>query len=239
MIQFPFNVNPEVSIAKSAFNFDMFNRLLAYKIFSSAWDRAASAFVVCYGLLCIWAYVTNKKEKKDFNYYTLYISMATFIILFALLSECHPYWIVFLSPFLILSVFNNPKYLKVNILLEMGFALTFVCERMYVFWGVFGGSTTFDYLLIRKLGRRNVGERIPLKYLLDKFYYEDFRAAILGIFFLCIFALLIINLPRKLNIQKEEVKIERGIMWLRSGILAFYVIMELLIVIFDFGTLYW
>lgn len=236
-VKLPFlDTMEEVSVAKNLFNYDMMNRLMSSTAFSH--DQELSVFILLFALLCIYCFYKKPDNVDERKGYAAYFAFATFMLLFMFLSECHPYWIVFLSPFLTILIFYNGN-LKLNLLLEIGLSITFIIDRMFLFWGVFGRSTTFDFLFLQNIGPRNKFERIPLKAFLDYFNYLDYRHACIGVFFACSIALLIINLPYK-NMRKGSTSAidgeVRGILWTRVTLLFLYVLALIGVVLLDMGT---
>lgn len=237
---FIFSTDTYVSVEKSLFNFDMLQRVMETHFFEGT-DKTASVFVVCYLLLCIFTYTLELKTEKEFRHWSIYLSFVSFLLLFMFLGQVHPYWIIFLAPFLIITIFNNRNKLKINLILEIGLTLTFVWERMYMFWGTFGGSTTFDYLFLQNLGPREKFARVPLRYLMDYFEYSEYRAGVMGIFYACAIALIIINFPPKVQSADSEITVtkeEKGILCFRVLIVCLYIVALTGIVLLDWGTLY-
>lgn len=237
VVKIPFinSISEEIRIIQNLFNYDMLQRLMSYTAMDI--DREFSIFIFAFALLCIYCFYKKTEEKKEKKQFSIYIGFAAFMLLFMLLAECHPYWIVFLAPFLILQIFGNSERLKINLILEIGFAITYIIDRMYWFWGIFGGSTTFDFLILQNWGPRNKFERIPLKAFLEYFEYENYQHACNGIFYACAVALLIINFPRKTLLQENKtIKMERGLMWARVGLLLIYVVAEVTVILLDKGT---
>lgn len=216
--KFMFFRSPELAERSGGFNYMMFKTLLANQLFEDSLQIAI--FVLLYGLLCIACYVLSKEKAEKCNN-VIYVSFLTYLILFFLMGGCNPYWLVIISPFFILLVFSNSKYLKTNILLETVISGLFVIEEIYQFSWVFGGGETFNDLFLRNMGKRNLGERIHVKYLLDVFDYSELRPAIMGMLFAFIIAFCIINFPGK-RITDEETVVERGVMWARLGVLMVY-----------------
>lgn len=75
-----------------------------------------SIFLLCYILICFYAYKNDKQS--DFKYKTIYVTFATYAILF-LTIKAHPYWYIYLTPFLSIIFMLNTKHFKLNLILEI------------------------------------------------------------------------------------------------------------------------
>ena len=107
--------------------------------------------VMIFVMLCIWCYMQKKDDEGIWKSKLIYAS-AFSLMLFFLLASPSPYWIVIQYPFIVLAVFLNREKIRINIILENVYTLgMFFVLVMDTSW-VFGGSCTFDWLLLNKLG---------------------------------------------------------------------------------------
>jgi len=109
----------------------------------------ASVFFIILLLACLLAYCWNnqKTEMKGFILLTMIVWMA-----FCLFTPSYPYWVLYLCPFLVLSVaMINGRYSDIaNILEIIAELLLFVILTVPFEW-VFGGEETMSYLIFKNI----------------------------------------------------------------------------------------
>lgn len=184
-----------------------------------------SIYVMIFGLLCVFAYVLENNQENILKY-TIYLSFASYAVFF-MFTTWNSYWIVLLAPFLVLIIFNNGKYFKVNLLLEMLATLTIIIKKTHDQPWVLGGGETFQYLVLKDSGGRN----IRIDYLLDLYGIVDLMTIIYSVSLGCFLALLLLNFPAKVKQNNiGTVNIERGLMWIRLAILIGWVLLQTIVV---------
>ena len=165
--------------------------------------------------VCIWAYL-KEVDKEERNKYIVYIPFLIFGMMFAFFAF-FPYWIVLLVPFTIVCIMCNPRYLKLNVLLEtlLGITAFLSCALRY-YW--IYSETTLDSLLISKVTDFNEMNR---KYnsvyaVLQHFGIDKYQNAIATVFVVSIITLLILNYPRERDKQCfNQESLEHSVLWVR------------------------
>lgn len=182
-------------------------------------------FIIALGLVCVLAYVIKNSE-ENIKKYAVYFCFLGYVVYF-MFSEWNSYWIILLCPFLILLIFNNVRYLKINLLLEMMAGILIIVKKAYDQPWVFGGGETFSYLFLKNCGGRNIN----VAYLLDLYHITDLMPIIFSGFLACCTALIIINFPGRVSSGPAgEVKIERGLMWCRLAVLIGWIAVQMVTV---------
>ncbi len=123
----------------------------------------ANVFCVIFVLICIWAVLQNEeKDSRQFKANMVWMTLAAAFDIFLLLPIT-PYWIVMLSPFLIIGIFSFEKFGWID------YAFEFIITICYIYiytidmpW-VFGSCHIFDKMplsLVPVLAQRKTNMRI-------------------------------------------------------------------------------
>ena len=105
----------------SAFTSMMIDRLFQANI--SLGIGEVSIFLLCYCFLVFVRFICNLRDKREFNYTAVYLSMAVFRLLFLTIGW-HPQWLILLVPFMVISALlqeNKTYWFYLDILLSFGF----------------------------------------------------------------------------------------------------------------------
>lgn len=195
-----------------------FSNAMIEQLQSNGIDLGLGSYVWFIGgvvIICIWVYMKNI-DNEERSRYIIYIPFAVFSCMFALFPF-FPYWIVLLAPFSILNIMMNPKWFKLNVLLETLGGLTgfFTCVNYY-YW-VYSYDTV-RYLIISKLPWFNNGENKyeQISEIFKVYGLDRFSDAVFTVFVVALIAMLVINYPRKKNAKEYNVeKVEHSIIWVR------------------------
>lgn len=106
----------------SAFTSMMIDRLFQANI--SLGIGEVSIFLLCYCFLVFVRFICNLRDKREFNYMAVYLSMAVFRLLFLTIGW-HPQWLILLVPFMVISALlqeNKTYWFYLDILLSFGFS---------------------------------------------------------------------------------------------------------------------
>lgn len=230
----------EAVALKNEFAHWNFSKLLYVMGFGPTGDAAESAslFVVVFFAICVVAYMCKVEEVDTKK--VIYVVFAAYAALFALMRCEYPYWIVYLSPFIVMLIFVTKEHFRINLLLEMAFSTIFIFYKMFQFNWVYGGPQTYSYLLLRDVGQT------PAMRIGDEYFIlqmspipEDELTLILkGILIGCLILLLIINWPfKEKKTAVEGVIIEKSIMWARLGIIVLYILLGICVSVVDITRL--
>ena len=191
-------------------------------------------FIFIFAIL-LYAYLSNKNtSSENFIKSISWLTTAQFLALFLFVYKNEPQWIVFLPPFIILTIFNNHKRFESNIILENILEICITIVQIFYFGWQYMSEELFDFLLFKNIPttfllRKDIANGyIILANLGLESYMPVFCALIL-----CIgTALLITNLPKQKQeattiINEKPIIITSNI--LRLIILALYFIVIVLI----------
>ena len=148
------------------------------------------------------------------NKYAIYLSFAAFHILF-LFVTCHPYWLVYYTPFFAIIVFMNTNNIKNNLFLDIGMSLSTLISQIYYFYWCFSANQVNYMLMPHLFGFRTNATKTVVE-LIGVSTFEKYMPMVLALNFISVFFLLFINRPKKgeqTNI--DDVAIERSIIWSR------------------------
>lgn len=210
------------------------NKMLFFEFPGVRKGLSVSTLTLIMVLIFIFAYTVRKDENNKF---ALYISTVSLMVFF-LLSSPSPYWIVLMYPFLMLLLFAEKGKFRINMLLEMAFSLClFLVYIIETYW-VFGGSCTFDWLLLERLGiTQYVGtlqEGICVAGYINKFGIEENISLVTAVVLATAIALIVINYPKlKYNEElddKYEKQFTSGMSIFRVLVLGVWLLMNLLLV---------
>lgn len=196
---------------------DAMNSLLNYTDIIG--PRKLSLFVVAFFVICIFCYI-YKLSEKDTNIklsLPVYICTAVYGALM-IFVQIRGYWLLYLVPFLMLSIFISGKFLKLNLLLEIISGFTFIG-----WYSLAGGGASTDKLIVWRLLLYKFIEQpksSALKYknldgFLTAFNLEQFTYLFFTIFACSIAALLILTCPLLFKNYKKDKFIERSVIIIR------------------------
>lgn len=182
----------------------------------------ASLFFMAFIAIMIFCYMKKIADKDELNKFGIYIPLAVLTSFFAFVSF-HPQWIILITPFMAIIMFQNMRNHKVNILLDiLSSASILVVTLFYYFWVY--DSTVIQRMVIPKLFGSTLGT--VLKYgsnpstLLAEYGVNKFLPFFLAAYIVSIAAMLIINYP-KIHIKLlEKHSIEWGLLFTRMLIIV-------------------
>jgi hypothetical protein len=220
---------PMYSESTSPMSKFMFDRLWSNGIAANYYT--ASFFAIILVVCCIFCYIKTNLSEDLFNKYVIYIPLFIFSGFFSFIYF-YPYWIVLLAPYLALVFYQNPKYLKINLLIDIIFSITFmVLSNLDFYWCYGPGSIDFLKIIPTIFGSVNPAQRkFPLAInFYNKFHITNTILPLLcGIFVACLASILFINFPRENAEPQEECAVERSVMWIRTLIILPFAIVPLM-----------
>lgn len=190
-------------------------------------------FVVAMVGIIIFAYVKELNTKKEIQSFAIYTPFAIFLV-FCAIVPLNPYWIILLAPFATLIAFTNPKYLKANLLLETAFGFSLLLIYLISGFQMFNNGVFTSLLFSRFVDPANPQRFQSPRDVLAAVGIADQVTFLIGFMIAVAIASLILNFPRKENIEllPNIENIERGVIWIRLGavsaflslLFAFYLI---------------
>jgi len=100
-------------------------------------------------LLFVFCYYKVISTTEELNKFSVYVSFLSFAILFGFTSS-YPYWVIFIVPFIILLVLQNPKNMEFNMIIEIVMSTVLIFSHMIVFPHCFS-DYTFAPMVLPKL----------------------------------------------------------------------------------------
>lgn len=212
---------PYYDLSTKSFNNHMISRLFSTSTLKVS-VGTASLFVAAYAIICVYCYIKELKNKKELYQYSMYIPFAVFNVFF-LFVYFNPYWLVYLTPFFAFLLFNNSKYFKANLLIEIvfNFVVLFIITNFYT-W-CFGAKELNGMLISKIFGTR---EMASLEYrnvgsIYSKLGLNQYLNAFYGLFLALSLCLLVVNSPL-LNKKKGNIEIERSTILFRALLIMFF-----------------
>lgn len=193
----------------------------AIEAFFGPFISNASLFVMCYILICIFAYALKYDSNKCI--WSVYIPFLVFCGFFTL-TEANVYWIVLMLPYMVLVIFSNASQLRLNMLLETiaGWAMLFI--YMFKMPWVVGGESTFEYIFLKG---NTVGSNMEtyFRHVVDltgllPYAYSAYIACMIGI--------ILVNIPMFKKENEgiiENQSFDRWIIWSRIGLVLVWVLL--------------
>lgn len=110
-----------------------------------AFNTKFSVAVCLFIGLCIWCYM---KKSETRNQAAVFVSLLGILSLFVF-GTITPYWIILCVPFALLLIFNNDKYYRVLLPLELIFSGAFLYTAIFRTSWIYGSEDTFNFLLFK------------------------------------------------------------------------------------------
>ena len=197
-----------------------------------------SFFFLCFFCVCILAYYWNCESNVDFLRRFTWLITIVYFAIFTFMVNAHPFWIVLISPFLVLLIATDDYNLKINLILETFIELTLTLIQAIAFYWVMLTRDSFDYLVLKKIPVfSDVLQINNFSQLISKLGFQKYIPILNTLFFvLCVF-LLGINAPwlNKDVLEKEDshnITLKNGACFFRIFIIFSYLIMSILITFF-------
>lgn len=191
-----------------------------------------SLAIVCFGVLCIWCFLRDYKEKNNL---AVFVSFIGFSILFAL-GDSTPYWIIVLVPFELLLIFQNSKHYNILFPLEVIFSLAYVYIFIFETNWILGAENTFSFLLWSLIpGYVNATHGYISDFMMQN-NFAGFDSAMSAIAVACIIGIMMITSPYK---KQEQIKDEqenvyvKGWYWARLGVIYIWVFLNIWVVMLN------
>lgn len=163
--------------------------------------------VVCFALLCVFAWLKIVSDKKEMLQYIIWLN-AAFYVSFFIFVNANPYWSVWLSVFLVMCMQINPKRMYSCTILEIVASVCLIIVQANSFYWVYFSSDNIKWLLLKD---------IPIKYdyfnissladFIAKLKLEAFVPALYAVFAVMSISIITINCPWNRKKYGEENKI--------------------------------
>lgn len=221
---------PYYQISIDNFGSSMIGNVLNYSNVKIGYGLA-STFITIYALICLYCYLKELKNDEERYKLVIYIPFITYLILFVFILA-HPYWLIYIVPFLTIILFQNPKYFKVNLLLDMILSGSAIIVQTLSFSWCFSFKQ-LKYMLLSVLFPHK--DLSVLRYptiisLIEGRNIEGLKYLFNGLFLFAVIALIYLNYPKK---DSSTIKIERSVIWTRM--LVFMPILLLLLMCYFIG----
>lgn len=170
--------------------------------------RSIGLLGLLFVIVCIMAYATDERRCENRAHYAIWTALSGYACFF-LGYVCNFYWYVILVPFFILTVFQKPRYMGLNLLLELGFGISTCLAYIYFQDWVFLGQKTYSYLFLKQYAEGI--QQNALMDLSEQLFHTDLRPYVplfYGVAYGCMIGFLVLNHPGILKSNSTE-RIER------------------------------
>ncbi len=179
-----------------------------------------SIFIALY--ICLLVYTYLYKSENVNNNIIIYVSFFVWAI-FTAFVNINPYWIILVTPFLVINIFVNDKFLSTNVLLET------IGSFSYFLYSSIAATLLADGQLITRLilpKIYNVADKSMLKYdsfcnMLHTLNYDRYTTLFSTIFVTTLLIILFLSRPSVKDKEEgsKQTKISEGLLLLRVGII--------------------
>ena len=179
---------------------------------------SASLFCIALVAVAIYCYKKNIRSKEELYKFSIYIPLLIFSCFF-MFVDFHPYWIVLVTPFIAITLFQNIKNCKITILLDILSSTAIIIASVFTYYWCYGPLLIERMILPKLLGSSyDITHKYPyVSDLLESFGIQKYLPFLLAIYVTCIVAILIINFPRNMKDKDDSINSDKA-MW---GLLIF------------------
>ncbi len=166
----PVNVN-----SNNSFLADMFPKLIEVKI--EAGNSSISIFTLCVLIVCVFAYCY--KPQKDAAVDGRWLIWFLYLVWcgFCMFVPIYPYWIIYLSPFLVLMTLCDRTKTNLLCFFDLIANVGMLTIMIFRYSWVYGGENTFSYLLLKYLYRGENREH-SVGGLLSSLHFDMFETVV-------------------------------------------------------------
>lgn len=185
--------------------------------------RKLSLFIVAFFAVCVFCYIYKYDEKKTELKLSLplYISALVYGCMM-IFVQTRGYWIIYLAPFLIISIFISGRFMKLNLLLEL---LSGFC--FFMWYSIAGGGAARDKnivwrLLLYKFIEQPDNSKIKygnIDYLFSAIGLDNYEYLFFTVFVCSLAAILILCCPLLLKKHVRDTSVDRGVIIIRPLVL--------------------
>lgn len=181
--------------------------------------RKLSLFIVAFFAICVFCYIYkyDVKNSEPKLFLPIYVSALVYGCMM-IFVQTRGYWVIYLAPFLVMTIFIAGRFMKLNLLLEL---LSGFC--FFMWYSIAGGGAARDksivwrLLLYKFIKQPENGE---LKYgnldkLFSSFGLDNFEYLFFTIFVGSLAAILITCCPLILKKYKRDSYVDRGVIIIR------------------------
>jgi len=162
--------------------------------------------------LCIFCYVKNINNQEELNKFSIYIPFASLALLF-MFTPANPYWTILMTPYFPIMIFLNPKYLKINLVLDTILSSCMIIVHSVMYSLCYQIKTIEPMIMPRLFGEvYTLAKPLSAKDLYVKYLPDYGISLLITMFTVCLAAMLIINFPRK-DTNLTEIVIEGSVIW--------------------------
>ena len=179
-----------------------------------------SWFYILIILLFIFCYYKVVSSKEELNKFSVYVSFLSYAVLFGFTSS-YPYWVIFIVPFIILLILQNPKNMEFNMIIEIVMSTVLIFTHMIVFPHCFSDYTFAPMILpklfvkISDLPKLLTTESLKNFTALSAFVNQQILPILIAAFIGTLLTLAFVNFPKSELNQPEKRDINPTILWVR------------------------
>lgn len=152
-------------------------------------------FILCFGALCVFAWLKETKDKKELIKYMMWLNAALYVVFFIFVNA-HPYWAVFMSAFMIISMQMGSVDRQKTVILEiLANACLIVTQAVKYYW-VYFAAGNLSWLVWKNIpAYSNILEVNSLADLIDKFGVGNFVPALYALFAVLAVTVIVLSYP--------------------------------------------
>ena len=225
-------LNPVSAVSNNDFLMVMYTKLM--DVYIPAGNGNLSLFLLGLFLVYIAVYLFKPKENRVAN--GQWLIWYSFLVwaLFCILVPIYPYWIIYLSPFLVLVIFFAAAHLRLSLIADLLINISLIFILIVQYPWVYGGESTFGYLLLKPVYEKAAGNGISaVNDIISRFKLYNFQPAFQALLFAMIITVAYLsyqalkdgdsNPDDRENTEdikdKEEAMMRRVHIWLRVAVL--------------------
>ncbi|MCD8091227.1 MAG: hypothetical protein LUD81_11525 [Clostridiales bacterium] len=160
-------------------------------------------FAFMFIAICVFCYADKSSDEKDRAYKSIYVSFASFVSLICFMS-IRSYWVILVVPFAVMTACLNKRHFTENVLVLIISTASYTLHGLMNHW-IYSIDRLVSFLALKS---RNI-DSSALRYGSIKGFFEYYGLTkyshfLYSIFFAGMFILLILNIPKFVNIKKPE-----------------------------------
>ena len=181
--------------------------------------RKTSLFIIAFFALCLFCYLYKLDKKDDETKLSMPVLVSTLLWgSLMIFVELRGYWLIYLAPFLIFSIFSAKRFLKVNLMLEL------LSGGSYVLWHLSSNSNIGKEndavwrLLLYRFVEHNDTSVLKYKNIHGLFTYyglDKFKYVLFTVFICSLAAIIILSCPYIFKKVKTDALIDRSVIIIR------------------------
>ena len=110
--------------------------------------------IFCWVVLFLLCYFVKIESKEKMHRWGIYVCFMAYAILFVTCMS-HPYWLLIMTPFMMILIGQNSRYLYINLVLETALTWGMILAQIFKFPWCFGNAIVAGMFVPGILGRQD------------------------------------------------------------------------------------